>query len=74
MTHGPALIEFVPYVLGCVSINNILLRTGGGGVRTNLKLLRIGKTFDNCGRPLIFCLNVQSAKQEFFAVAENDIF
>ena len=31
MTHGPALIEFVPYVLGCVSINNILLRTGGGG-------------------------------------------
>ena len=30
MTHGPALIEFVPYVLGCVSINNILLRTGGG--------------------------------------------
>ena len=29
--HGPALIEFVLYVLGCVSINNILLRTGGGG-------------------------------------------
>ena len=52
MTHGPALIEFVPYVLGCVSINNILLRTGGGGggvvggwVRKNLKLLRIGKNF-----------------------------
>eukprot|EP00117_Sycon_ciliatum_P019355 scpid100163/ scgid2497/ len=28
---SPALIEFVPYVLGCVSINNILLRTGGVG-------------------------------------------
>ena len=48
MTHGPALIEFVPYVLGCVSINNILLRTGGGvggWVRKNLKLLRTGKNF-----------------------------
>ena len=47
MTHGPALIEFVPYVLGCVSINNILLRTEGvgGWVRKNLKLLRIGKNF-----------------------------
>ena len=44
---GPALIEFVPYVLRCVSINNILLRTGGvgGWVRKNLKLLRIGKNF-----------------------------
>ena len=28
----------------------------------------------HCCDELIFCLNVQSAKQECFAVAENDLF